>query len=258
MDDQIALKEIKRYKDGGYQLMTDLIVREVSLELNINDQRLISIACLAKDLEDLSYGFLFSEGMILDKSEIISSTFNREDMVINFHLQIPEERVISFFKTGEKTSGCGSSLSTAISGKKKSFSEMKFHPESILERMHKFQLNSKLFKDTGGVHSAGIVIDNKLRFFSEDIGRHNAVDKVVGMALREEVCLKESYLLCSGRISSEIVKKIIRLEIPLIVSQSAATSEAIRLGWKYKVFVIGFARGKRFNIYTGYEERIFD
>jgi len=123
--------------------------------------------------------------------------------------------------------------------------------------MHQFQIDSKLFKQTGGVHSAGIIQGNKLIFSADDIGRHNAVDKVVGMAVRNNVNLQDSYLICSGRISSEIVKKCIRLEIPLIVSQSAATSEAIRLGWKYKTFIIGFTRGKRFNLYTGFEESIF-
>ena len=257
MDDLRALKEIKRFKDGKFEMLSDLVIREVSYTINVNDQRIVAIACLPENLEDLAFGFLFSEGLILDVKEVLSYEFNLTKLTIDFQLQIPDERITSFFQTGEKTSGCGSSLSSAISGERNNFPKLKLKAEDILDQMHQFQLNSKLFKQTGGVHSAGIIQGNKLIFSADDIGRHNAVDKVVGMAVRNNVKLRDSYLICSGRISSEIVKKCIRLDIPLIVSQSAATSEAIRLGWGYKTYIIGFARGKRFNLYTGFEEEIF-
>lgn len=257
MDELKILKKIKRYKNGKFELLTDLVVSEVSFTIIVNDKRLVSIACLPENLPELSIGFLFSEGLILDVKEILSHEFNRNDLTMNFQLQIPEDRIISFYQTGEKTSGCGSSLSSAISGGRDKFPKIKLNAEIILQQMHQFQLNSILFKQTGGVHSAGIIINNKLTFLADDIGRHNAVDKVAGMAMQNNVHLQDSYLICSGRISSEIVKKCVRLGIPLIVSQSAPTSEAIRLGWEYKIFIIAFTRGKRFNIYTGFEENIF-
>lgn len=257
MDKLRALKEIKRYKDGKFEMLSDLVVREVSFIINVNDRRLVSIACLPENLLELAFGFLFSEGIVLHKEEIISHKFIRNDLIINFQLKIPEERILSFFQTGEKTSGCGSTLSSTISGSCEAFPKIKLEAENILSQMHKFQLDSILFKQTGGVHSAGLILNNKLTFSADDIGRHNAVDKVAGMALQNNVRLQDSYLICSGRISSEIVKKCIRLDIPLIVSQSAPTSEAIRLGWEYKIYIIGFTRGKRFNIYTGFEEKIF-
>jgi FdhD protein len=123
--------------------------------------------------------------------------------------------------------------------------------------MKQFQNDSLLFRQTGGVHGACLVRDNLIRYRADDIGRHNAVDKVAGMALLAEQALPEYILLSSGRISSEIVKKSVRLGIPMIVSHSAATSEAIRLGWQYKVYLLGFARGSRFNIYSGFEQSIF-
>ncbi len=257
MDDLRTLKEIKRYKNGKFEMLSDLIAREVSFTINVNNKRLVSIACLPENLQELAFGFLFSEGLVLNKKEIVSHKFNRNDLNINFELQIPEERIISFLQTGEKTSSCGSTLSSAISGGSESFPKIKLDAESILSQMHQFQLDSILFKQTGGVHSAGLILNNKLIFSADDIGRHNAVDKVAGMALQNDVRLQDSYLICSGRISSEIVKKCIRLGVPLIVSQSAPTSEAISLGWEYKIYIIGFTRGKRFNIYTGFEENIF-
>ncbi len=257
MDNLRALKEIKRYKDGKFEMLTDLVVREVSFTINIDDQRLVAIACLPENLPELARGFLFSEGLVLHKKEIISSEFSQQERQINFKLQIPAERISSFFQTGEKTSGCGSTLSSALTGSRTAFPKIRLDAESILNIMHQVQLNSTLFKQTGGVHSAGLVRDEEIVFSADDIGRHNAVDKVAGMALLQDRNLQDFYLICSGRISSEIVKKCVRLGIPLIVSQSAVTSEAIRLGWDYKTYIIGFTRGQRFNIYTGFEEEIF-
>jgi FdhD protein len=257
MDDLRALKEIKRYKNGKYELLTDLVAREISFTININGQRLVAIACLPENLPDLAMGFLYSEGLVLKKTEIISSAYSFQEQQIDFILEIPEERISSFHKTGEKTSGCGSTLSSALTGSWTAFPEIRFDAESILRLMQQFQLNCILFKQTGGVHSACLVRNDEIVFSADDIGRHNAVDKVAGMAINQEYDLRYLFLICSGRISSEIVKKCVRLGIPLIVSQSAATSEAIRLGWKYKTYIIGFTRGSRFNIYTGFEEDAF-
>jgi len=195
--------------------------------------------------------------LLLSQDEILDCEFSTGENLINFKLEIPDKRIESFFLTGEKTSGCGSTLSSAITGSKEVFPEIKLDAESILQQMRNFQQDSALFKQTGGVHSAGLVKDDAIVYSADDIGRHNAVDKVAGMALLQQSDLREYYLICSGRISSEIVKKCVRLGIPLIVSQSAATSEAIRLGWKYKTYIIGFTRGRRFNLYTGIEEEIF-
>ena len=176
-----------------------------------------------------------------------------KEKYINFQLQIPEERIENFLGTGEKTSGCGSSLSAILEGERKEFPKIHFNPANILNLMKIFQKKSVLFSQTGGVHSATIVQNEQIIFFADDIGRHNAVDKVIGMSILENIDLQNTILFSSGRISSEIVKKTVRLRIPLIVSQSAPTSEAIRLAWNHKMYLIGFTRSNRFNIYTGFD-----
>lgn len=257
MDDLRVLKEIKKYRKGEYKLLSDLVAGERSLEIQINSQRIVSIACLPQQLPELALGFLFSEGLLKNLSEMINCEFSPEELWIDFELNIPAERIEAFQTTGEKTSGCGSTLSSAISGSREKFSPVEFSPQDVLAAMQRFQKDSELFLQTGGVHRAGLVKAGKIIHAADDIGRHNAVDKAAGMALLKGDKLKDHILICSGRISSEIVKKAVRLGIPMVVSHSAATSEAIRLGWKYKVYLIGFARGERFNIYTGFEEKIF-
>jgi len=235
-------------------LETDVVIREISFTIFVNKQRLVTIAAMPQNLKELAFGFLYSEGLILSNNEIETFEFNFEEKYINFQLHIPQERINKFFQTGEKTSGCGSALSSALNGKSNNFPKLHFKPESILILMNEFQKKSVLFFQTGGVHSAAIVQNEKIRFFSEDIGRHNAVDKVIGMSVMNNIKLENCFLFSSGRISSEIVKKAIRTKIPLIVSQSAPTSKAIQLGWDYKIFIIGFTRTNKFNIYTGFNK----
>lgn len=257
MDNLITVKKIEKYQNGRFFADSDMIVNETSITINVNRQRLVSIACLPQNQTELAIGFIFSEGIILSQDEILSCEYNPDDEIIDFKLKIEQSRINNFLQTGEKTSGCGSTLSAALSGKKTAFPQIRIKPDDILQKMQEFQRDSDLFKKTGGVHRVGLVRNNEIVLSVDDIGRHNAVDKVAGMAVIHKFDLKEFYLLCSGRISSEIVKKCVRLGIPLIVSHSAPTSKAIRLGWDYKIYLIGFARGDRFNIYTGYEEKLF-
>jgi FdhD protein len=257
VDDLRAFQEIKKYDNGDQKLVSDLIIREISFNILINNHRLVTISALPADLQELGVGFLFSEGLISNYEEIEDILLDPAERAINFNLNIPDDRVDDFHATGERTSGCGSSLSSAISDDLVlKFPELEIEAEVILKIMKEFINSSRLFRETGGVHIAGLVKNGSLEYFAEDIGRHNAFDKVAGKGLADKEDLSKFSLICSGRISSEIVKKAVRLRIPLIISKSAPTSEAIRLGWDYKVYIIGFARNKRMNIYTGFTDLV--
>jgi len=113
-----------------------------------------------------------------------------------------------------------------------------------------------VFTLTGGVHAAAISDGKNILFFSEDIGRHNAVDKVIGKTFLNGINFSITILLSSGRISLEIVKKAITAGIPVVLSRSAPTSLAIQTASVKNLTLIGFLRGKRFNIYSGYERTL--
>jgi FdhD protein len=118
-----------------------------------------------------------------------------------------------------------------------------------------FQRKSVLFRETGGVHSAALANGEAIRIFMADIGRHNAIDKVIGKALLSGLNLADLVMLTSGRISSEIVLKVAHCGTPILVSRSAPTDRAVEMAKQVNLTVIGFARGSRMNIYSG-EERI--
>ncbi len=113
-----------------------------------------------------------------------------------------------------------------------------------------FQKRSHLYSQTGGSHSAAIADEKKILVFREDIGRHNAIDKVIGRSLEEDIFLEDKILLTSGRISSEVLLKAQKCHIPIIISRGAPTNQAVKLAQEMDITVSGFVRGKSMNIYT--------
>jgi FdhD protein len=124
-------------------------------------------------------------------------------------------------------------------------------PLSVIRaRIQMFQKQSDLFLATGGVHSCALCDMENLICFMEDIGRHNAFDKVLGFALTGGVDLTRTFLLTSGRVPSDMMTKAVRARIPVIISHSAPTDSAIDMALKYNVTLSGFARGTRMNVYS--------
>jgi FdhD protein len=158
------------------------------------------------------------------------------------------------------TSGCGRGITYINPGKMESFEELddsfKVSAKLIWKTMKSFNTRSELYRNIGGVHSALLQCGN-LSLFAEDIGRHNCFDKIAGMLLKDRglSVAGQSVLFTSGRISSEIVTKLVRLKTPILVSRSAPTAAAAELAEEYNVTLLGYVRGDRGIVYTG-EERI--
>lgn len=129
--------------------------------------------------------------------------------------------------------------------------ETTISPQEIAFLMKEFNNKSELFRETGGVHSCAICSRDEMIFFSEDIGRHNAIDKVIGKSIMSDRGFKDKILLTTGRISSEIILKTARSGIPIIVSHSAPTEFAVKIARELNITMIGFARGDRMNVYSG-------
>ena len=125
--------------------------------------------------------------------------------------------------------------------------------ERISENMKSFNRESALFKKTGGVHSCALYFEGKNLIMKEDIGRHNAFDKVIGEALQSGINFDDKLMFTTGRVSSDIMIKAIRAGIPLLVSHSAPTNTAINLAVAANIALAGFVRGDRMNVYSGFE-----
>ena len=122
--------------------------------------------------------------------------------------------------------------------------------DKIFTLMRKFKRKSQLFKDTGGVHSAALCKQEEIILFAEDIGRHNALDKIIGESLQEGIPLEDKIILSSGRMTSEIVTKLAKQRTPILISKAAPTDLGIQIAQEIGMTLVGFVRGKRMNIYS--------
>jgi FdhD protein len=125
----------------------------------------------------------------------------------------------------------------------------------VIALVKEFQHRSQIYRTTGGVHSAALCDTSDIIVFSEDIGRHNALDKIFGECILNDIATDDRIIITSGRISSEIVLKVAKRNIPIILSKSAPTNLGVRLADDLGVTLVGFIRGRRMNVYT-HAERI--
>jgi len=152
------------------------------------------------------------------------------------------------------TSGCGKGTSfysaADVQGQAKIESRIEISPHKVFALMDEFVQRSELYRTTGGVHSAALCDTTSILFFAEDIGRHNAIDKIFGQCLLEDIPTDDRIILTSGRVSSEILLKVAKRNIPIIISKSAPTNLGVRLANDLGISLIGFVRAKRMNAYT--------
>ena len=128
-------------------------------------------------------------------------------------------------------------------------------PGQVWNLSDRLEEMSVLFQQTGGVHNAALCAPTEVILFYEDVGRHNAVDKIFGRAFLNGISLEDKILVFSGRVSSEIVIKVGKMGLPVIISRSAPTDLGIEMAEKLGITIVGFAKGERMNVYT-YPERI--
>jgi FdhD protein len=241
---------IKRINNELQEETWDSIIEEVPLDIFVNHEFYATLMCTPIELVELAVGFLFSEGVIFNMGSIISTEEvyeNRICIILDHEIAVDESSARAI------TSGCGNGSIHVISLEECSIkfidSNCKFSSVDILKLMSEFNSKSEVFKQTGGVHSCCLCSENSILLFSEDIGRHNALDKVLGKALIRNIDLSDIIVMTTGRISSDIVVKVAKAGIQIIVSHSAPTSLALSIAKAANITIIGFARGLRMNIY---------
>lgn len=247
---------ITKYIDGVESSVEDDVVTEARLQVIINGKKFLSLLCTPKALPALVTGFLFTEGVLTTIEEIDQLTIDELAGTAEVTLVNKETyKFINDILCGERTvtTGCGRGRTITyplMSAQQAHPTMMKLDYDKILDLFKVFNSASELFQATGGVHSCALCDREQILYSEEDIGRHNAVDKVIGLALMHGVELQDKILLTSGRVSSEIIGKLARSGIHVIVSRSAPTDTAIEIARNRGMRLIGFARGRRLNIYS--------
>lgn len=243
---------IVEYRDWAFSETLDSVASEKRLRIFSADKEIVSLLCTPTMVKELVIGFGLSEGLLTDNSdsppgwcsERIEILWKDEEIEVYLPVNLPEGTVTL-------TSGCARGV-TFMSGEKldEIHSNLKVSVHTILGLFREFHKKSELFMSTGGVHNAALCDENEIIVFTEDIGRHNAVDKIIGYAFLENIPMHDKLLLLSGRLSSEIALKAIRARIPILVSRAAPTDMAVRIARESNITMIGFLRGQRLNIYS--------
>lgn len=244
---------ILRFTKEGKSNTEVAIAKEFLFTIFLNDQELATLLCSPGNLQYLTVGFLASEGLLKSKDEIKKIAV--DDWLGTAHIEIEGDNKAddSFFTKRLITSGCGGAAtfySLADATTPKVESAMKISPYEVFALVSEFQHSSQLYLATHGVHSAALADRKEILIFSEDIGRHNAVDKIFGKCLLEDIPTNDRILISSGRISSEILHKVAKRGIPIIVSISVPTSLGLKTADKLGITLIGSVRGKKMNVYT--------
>ncbi len=239
---------VRKIRGNAVEDADDLIAVEKKVRISVNGKAVLSLYCTPLMVREFVVGIIHNEGLITGEwcAERMSIEYRDEILV-----DIPATGKVS---DGERTitSGCAGGISlTRPLPEKITSDNATFSAEAVRRIFREFQKRSESYKLTGGVHSAALTDGEGIFAFAEDIGRHNAVDKVIGYCLLENITFEGRMMLASGRLSSEIVLKCSRCGIPVLVSRAAPTSLAVEIAEAVGLCVVGFVRGERMNVYTG-------
>lgn len=234
--------------------LSDLVSRESPVTIFVNDAELATLMCSPKDLDFLAIGFLFAEGLIRGKKEIKTVFADEKEGAVWVETRKAKKLPENVAGRRYVTTGCGKGVTFVDATKDvkllKTSSRFKMPASAVPILMGEFLRKSKIYKLTGGVHSAALCNTKSILVFNEDIGRHNAVDKVVGECILKGIRTKDRIMVTSGRITSEILVKAARSHAPIIISKAAPTDLAVQLASDFGITLVGFARGSRMNIYS--------
>lgn len=263
----VEVTGVTEWQEGKVSRFEDYLVGEQPLEIRIGTSPInVTMRTPGQDLE-LAAGFLLTEGVITSAEQIVGlrqvTTGHHKRNVVRVDLvrsvRANPAALQRNFLTSSSCGLCGKASIDAVRvrGIVRPNPDLPVSPEVLCVLPEALRSSQALFGRTGGLHAAGLFdTTGKLIVLREDVGRHNALDKLIGWALLEKrLPLDDSILLVSGRGSFEIVQKALVAGLPIVACVSAPSSLAVQLAWEFNMTLVGFLRGKRFIVYTG-EDRV--
>ena len=266
-----TLVNIKKIKNRQEIFCEDTVALETEYSLFVNGQKLVRLSCTPEDLKELALGRLYTEGLVRNIRQIRSIQIQEEERTIYVEISENEKQrtekesgkntkneVESSIESREKEPGKTEPIqyrnaeTTMPERKQRSegnrivgFSEI-FSAAEVF-----FSQPGELFRETGCAHSCAFWQEREIVCSFEDIGRHNALDKVAGKLLIQEIDPGDGVIFTSGRISADYLKKIIQMGVATVVSRAAVTEAAVLLAEKYGILLLGFVRNYTGNLYAG-------
>ena len=223
---------VTKYRDGKCWLEDDLVAEEITIRIFTNKVPFGTLVCSPWNLEELVIGYLCIEGVIHSYKDILNVEIINDSVNVTYKVELPE-----------------------ATAKEKTVPPV-LRSSDVVNLIQELDQRSEIFRQTGGVHNAAVSDGKVIITNTEDVSRHNALDRLVGRCLMQGISLQNKVIVFSGRVPEEIISGVAYLKCSAIISVSAPTSKAIEIAEKNNVMLICFARGNRFNVYTCSERLI--
>lgn len=244
--------------DQDLKKQTIDVIEEKPLTLYLNSQEIVTMMTINDYPEYLAVGYLLNQNMLLKNDKILSMEYEEDiDTIV-----IRTERKTNFEKKLKKktlTSGCaqGTVFGDIMESfeKKKLNDKKKINIQWIYQLSKKINLTPSLYLKAGAIHGCVLCFENSPLIYMEDVGRHNAIDKIAGYMFLKNIKPDDKIFYTTGRLTSEMVIKSVQMEIPIVISRSGFTAWGVDLAKKANLTLIGRARGKKFTVLSG-EQRI--
>lgn len=224
---------------------------EAPVDLFLNKRKLVTFMCTPENLNELALGYLYSRGLIASTGEVLTlaACDDMRKIYVTMSTTPSEEQ---YGLAGVLTSGCGSDslFSEEFLGKKPLRADFSLPLLRLQDLVRQMFQDAELYKETGGVHCAGIADGNGLHVLREDVGRHNAVDKVIGKGLFLELNFQQCAILTTGRISSDMVLKAVAGGFPVVATRSIPTTLALEIAERMGITLVGRVIHKEPIIYS--------
>ena len=252
-------KTIKGF-DEKQQNITTKVIHEKSLTIYLNNQEIVTLMSIGDHHKYLATGYLLNQNMLKNDDEIKSITYEKdiETVIIRTNRQTNFEKKL---KKKITTSGCAQGtvfgdIYEEIANKKLT-SILKIKHQWIYELSKKINLTPSLYLEAGAVHGCVLCKKNDPIIYMEDVGRHNAVDKIAGLMFMNKIKPNDKIFYTTGRLTSEMVIKTVKMGIAILISRSGFTSWGVELAQKTNLTLIGRARGKRYTVLSGKKRIIY-
>ena len=248
-------KQYKIFRNGKIEKIDGHLPAETPVSLTVNGEIWLTFMCTPTRLETLAIGFLFNEGIIQDFSEVADTRLCKDGDNVDVWLYHAAEKPKKWTRTSGCTGGM-TSVDTKVETKRGARSKnVMLSPEQISALLKRLDEHQILYRQSGGLHTSILTDGAEKTISAEDIGRHNTLDKLAGIALVENIAFKKRILLTTGRISSEMMQKAAKIKAEVVISRTSPSSLAVEIAEEEEITLIGYAKGHRFNLYT-HAERI--
>jgi len=245
--------DISLYSEEKISRISEPVVREEPVEISLNGGKVATIACTGIHLEELAAGFLRSIGALTVREDIEAITVSPDGSkvdVLTKDTALPGSAPLDLFvlSSGAKTGGSKEKKDPITS-------DTSISAEKAIAFMEELLTSSPLHKETHGTHCSALADTERILVLRDDIGRHNTIDMLGGYALLGGIDCSDKIIVKTGRVSSEIAEKVWTLGIPIMISHSVPTSEAVDILREARITLIGHVRGGAFKVYSN-ERRV--